>query len=157
MLKPIENGINKFANSNLVKKHIGKCVENPSFLTKTLLATSVSKDVFAYALRVNNTLKNKEVPEDKKAYIVKMDAVTGLTTLVVQMGTGLTLSSKKVQGAICSKLFSHLDKNSKQFKAASAGFGTISTLIGATLLAKRIAVPLISSAITDKLQNNKKV
>ena len=58
--------LNKVSNSNFVKNHVTKSIKDPSFLTKTLLLTSVSKDVFAYALRVNNVAKNKEIPEDKK-------------------------------------------------------------------------------------------
>lgn len=153
MIKPVESGLRKFANSPFVKKHIDKCIENPQFLTKTLLVTSISKDVFAYALRVHNTLKNDEIPEDKKSFVAKMDASTGVVTAIVQMSTGLALANKKIQGAICSRLFSTLDKNSKKFKQASAGFATVSTLVGATLFAKRIIVPLISSPIAGYLEN----
>ncbi len=156
MIKPIEKGLNNFAHSSFVKRHIDKCIQNPEFLTKTLLATSVSKDVFAYALRVHNTMKNNEIPEDKKSFVAKMDATTGFITAIVQISTGLTLANKKVQGAICKRLFSSLDKNSKQFKQASSGFAVVSTLVGATLLAKRILVPLISAPIAGYLENNHK-
>lgn len=153
MIKPIEKSLNKFANSPFVKKHIDKCIQNPEFLTKTLLVTSVSKDVFAYALRVHNTMKNNEIPEDKKSFVAKMDATTGFITAIVQISAGLALANKKVQSAMCKKLFSVLDENSKQFKQASAGFAAVSTLVGATVLAKRILVPLISAPIAGYLEN----
>ena len=152
----LEKKLNNFANSNFARKHINKCIEKPQFLTTTLLATSISKDVFAYSLRVHNTLKNKEIPEDKKSFVAKMDAVTGVTTTVVQLSTGLLLANKKVQSAICKRLFSELKDNPKKFKQASAGFATVSTLIGATLFAKRILVPLISSPIAGYLENKHK-
>ncbi len=153
MIKPIENGLNKFANSHIVKKHINKCIENKNFLTKTLLVTSVSKDVFAYALRVHNTMKNDEIPKDKKSFVAKMDATTGFTTAIVQVGTGLALASEKVQKTICKHLFKGLDENSKLYKQASSGLGVVLPLVGATLFAKRILVPLISSPIAGYLEN----
>ena len=120
---------------------------------KTVIVTSVSKDVFAYALRVHNTMKNNEIPEDKKSFVAKMDATTGFITAIVQISAGLALANKKVQSAMCKKLFSVLDENSKQFKQASAGFAAVSTLVGATVLAKRILVPLISTPIAGYLEN----
>lgn len=152
MIKSIEKGLSNIANSPFVKKHVDKCIENPQFLTTTLLATSISKDVFAYSLRVHNTLTNDKIPEDKKSFVATMDAVTGVTTAIVQLGSGLALSNKKVQSAMCNKLFSHLDKNSKLFKHASAGFAVVSTLIGATLIAKRVLVPFISTPIAEHFE-----
>ena len=152
MISAIQNRFRNFANSTTVKKHINKCVENQDFLTKTLLVTSISKDVFAYALRVNNTLKNDEIPKDKKTFVAEMDAVTGVTTAIVQLGTGFLLANKKIQDTICKHIFSVLDNEPDKFKKASAGFKTISTLVGATLIAKRIIVPLISSPIAGYLE-----
>ena len=152
----LENKLNNFANSNFVRKHIDNCIKKPQTLTNTLLATSISKDAFAYALRVHNTLKNDEIPDDKKSFIAKMDAVTGITTTVVQLSTGLLLASKKVQDGLCNHLFSELKDNPKKFKQASSGFRAVSTLVGATLLAKRILVPLISSPIASYLENKHK-
>lgn len=156
MIKLLEKRLNSFANSNIVKTHINKCIENPQFLTNTLLLTSISKDVFGYALRVHNTLKNDEIPKDKKSFVAKMDAVTGVTTAIVQLSTGILLANKKIQKSICNHLFSELKNNPKQFKQASSGFRAVSTLVGATLLAKRIVVPLISSPIAGYLENKRK-
>lgn len=146
--------LNKVSNSAFVKNHVTKSIKDPSFLTKTLLLTSVSKDIFAYAIRVKNTAKNKEIPEDKKHFIMTMDAVTGVATTVVQLGTGFLIANKKLQDKVCSKIFSNLEKNSRAYKNASRGFAALSTLIGATLLAKRILVPAISSKITGKIEQN---
>lgn len=154
MIHPIQKTINGFANSNFVKKHINKCIENPDFLTKTLLVTSISKDVFAYALRVQNTLKNDEIPDDKKSFVAKMDAATGITTAVVQFGTGLLIANQKIQKAICKTLFSQIT-DERKFKQASEGFRSVSTLIGATLIAKRVIVPLIASPIAGYYEKKK--
>ncbi len=156
MIKIVTNKLGNFANSHFVKNHIEKCIKNPQFLTNTLLATSVSKDVFAYALRVHNTLKNDEIPKDKKSFVAKMDATTGIVTALVQISTGLLISNDKIQEKICKHLFSELKDNPKKFKQASQGFKTISVLIGATLIAKRVLVPLIASPIAGYLENKNK-
>lgn len=156
MLSIVENRLNRFANSSVVKRHINKCINKQDFLTKTLLVTSISKDVFAYALRVHNTMKNDEIPKDKRSFVATMDAVTGITTAVVQFGTGLLIGNEKIQGAICKRLFSELKNEPKKFEQASKGFKTISTLIGATLFAKRILVPLIASPIAGHIENKHK-
>lgn len=154
MIHPIQKSLNNFANSNIAKKHINKCIDNQDFLTKTLLVTSISKDVFAYALRVRNTLKNDEIPDDKKSFVAKMDAATGITTAVVQFGTGLLIANQKIQKSVCKKLFSQVT-DEKKFKQASQGFRAVSTLIGATLIAKRILVPLIASPIAGYFEKKK--
>ena len=43
----------------------------------------------------------------------------------------------------------------KKFKQASEGFRAVSTLIGATLIAKRILVPLIASPIAGYFEKKK--
>lgn len=156
MIKLVERKLNNFANSHFIKKHINKCIESDKFLTYTLLTTSISKDVFAYALRVHNTMKNDEIPKDKKSFVAKMDAVTGIATAIVQMSTGILLANKKLQEGICKHLFSELKDDPKKFKQASSGFKTISTLVGATLIAKRIFVPMIASPIASFLENKHK-
>ncbi len=151
MITPITNGLNKVANSKFVTKHIDDCMKNANFLTGTLLATSVSKDVLAYGLRVNNTKNNKELPEDKKSFVMKMDAVTGVVTALVQFSVGAAVANKKVQEAVSKKLFSCFEEGSKEFTRASAGFKVISTLVASTLFAKRVLVPMISAPIASAL------
>lgn len=137
--------VSNIANSKLIKRHITKSVNDPKFLSRTLLVTSVSKDVFAYALRVENTLHNDEIPEDKKAFTAKMDAASGLATAVTQIGTGLLISGGKFQNFVSDKLFKSLENDPKALKSAKASFSALSTLILASVFAKRIVTPLIAA------------
>lgn len=146
-------GLSKIAanalNSNIFKRHINKSIFQPEHLARTLLLTSVSKDVFAYALRVHNAKNNKEMPEDKREYVVKMDATTGVVTALVQVATGFLVSSHKLQNVLTSNLFKSLSDNPEALKSAKAAFSSLSTMFVATLFAKRILVPYISSKIAS--------
>ena len=100
-------------NSEFVKNHIKKSSSDSKFLARTLLLTSVSKDVFAYGLRVHNTLNNEKIPQDKKEYSAKVDAATAVATAVTQIGTGVLVSSDKFQNFCTNKLFSSLKDSPK--------------------------------------------
>lgn len=152
----IQKLASSFANSNIVKKHISKSSDNAKFLTRTLLLTSVSKDVFAYGLRVKNTLDNKEIPQEKKDFSVKMDAASGIATAVTQIGTGLLVSSDKFQNFFADKLFKSLKDNPAKFASAKTSFSAVSTLVLASVVAKRILTPLIATKIASQDEQDKR-
>ncbi|MDD3149968.1 MAG: hypothetical protein PHV68_03965 [Candidatus Gastranaerophilales bacterium] len=159
MIKPVSSISNNFvklikkaAESKTFEKHFNKCIDNPTYATRVLILTNVSKDTFAYALRVKNGLTNKEMPEEKKKYVVAMDAAMGGVTTVAQIATGWVLSSPKVLEKATKKLFGHLGENSKRFKQARAGFVAVSTLVFSMLLAKRVVVPLLAGPMADKIK-----
>lgn len=145
----IQKIASEIASSNIVKKHIQKSGDSSKFLARTLLLTSVSKDVFAYALRVNNTMQNKDIPEDKKQFTAKMDAASGVATAITQIGTGLIVSSEKFQDFFTDKLFKSLKDSPKELKHAKTAFNAVSTLVLASVLAKRILTPLIASKLAS--------
>ena len=146
----LTNIASNIANSKFVRNHIEKSSNNSSYLARTLLLTSVSKDVFAYGLRVRNTLKNDEIPADKKKFSAEMDAASGVATAITQIGTGFLVSSDKFQDFICSKFLKSLEKNSQDYKNAKSALSAISTLVLASIFAKRILTPLIASKIAEK-------
>ena len=138
----IQKIVSDITNSNFVRNHIRKSSLNSKFLARTLLITSVSKDVFAYGLRVFNTLRNDSIPQDKKNYTAKMDAASGIATAISQIGAGFLVSSEKFQDFFSEKLFSKL--KGKDLKNAKTAFGALSTLILASVFAKRIVTPYIA-------------
>lgn len=148
----ISSILSSVANSKFMTNHIQKC-DNPKFLTRTLLLTSVAKDVFAYGLRVKNTLQNDRIPEDKKKFSAHMDMASGITTAAVQIGAGFLVSNEKLQTGIANILFKPLLNDKTAFNAAKTSFSAISTMIIATLFAKRILTPLIASKMVYKLEH----
>lgn len=148
----IQKALSNIANSKFMVNHIKKC-EDPKFLTRTLLLTSVAKDVFAYGLRVHNTLTNDKIPEDKKKFSAHMDMATGITTAIVQIGAGFLVSNEKMQNGIANKLFAPIKNNKRAFNRARASFSAISTMVIATLFAKRILTPLIASKMVYRIDH----
>ena len=145
----IQKVASSIANSSIVKNHIVKSATDPKFLARTLLITSVSKDVFAYALRVKNTLNNDEIPKEKKNFTAKMDAATCAATAVTQIGAGFIVSSEKFQSFFTDKLFKPLKDSPKELKNAKAAFNAVSTLVLASIGAKRILTPLLATKIAS--------
>ncbi len=137
------------ANCPLVKGHLEKSSLNPRYLANFLLLGGITKDVFAYTMRVNNAKKNPEIPDDKKPFVIAMDKATGVTTTVVQLVTGTAIASDKFQNFCTSRLFADIADDAKRFKMAKLGFAAISTLFGAVVLAKRIVVPLIATPLAS--------
>ena len=147
----IPNIISKAANSNFMVKHIEKC-NDPKFLTRTLLLTSVTKDVFAYGLRVHNTLNNDSIPEDKKQFSADMDMASGITTAIVQIGAGFLVSNEKLQNGISNKLFKSLKNDPRKFGAAKHHLAQFLQWL-LQPFCKRILTPLIASKIVYKAEH----
>ncbi len=148
----IPNILANIANSKFMTNHIQKC-DDAKFLTRTLLLTSVAKDVFAYGLRVKNTLENDKIPEDKKKFSAHMDMASGITTAAVQIAAGFLISGEKLQNAITGKLFKPLINDKRALNAAKSSFSAISTMVVATLFAKRILTPLIASKMVYRAEH----
>ncbi len=153
MISKIVSGI---SNSNIVKTHLDKSVANPKYLAGFLLGASITKDVFAYTIRVHNARRNDEIPSDKKPFVIALDKATGVTTAVVQLATGCLIMSDKFQNFCCSRLFKDIKDNKPKYNVARAGFTSISTLVGAVLLAKRIVVPMIATPLADAFMDKPK-
>ena len=57
---------------------------------------------------MHNTLNNDKIPEDKKRFSADMDTASGITTAIVQIGTGFLISNEKLQNSVADKLFKTL-------------------------------------------------
>ena len=145
--------LNRITNSELVNKHINKAIKDDTFAAKTLVTLGVTKDVFAYGARFATTMKNKEIPEEQRPFVASMDLMSGVITAIMQIGVGYSLANPKIQDKIWDKFF----KNCKfdNIVSAKKGFSQILALIGSTIIAERILVPLI--ATKKKKKKKKKV
>ena len=144
------NPLNKITNSELVNKHIKRAIEDDAFAAKTLVAINVAKDVFAYGVRFKTTMNNKEIPEEKRPFVASMDLMSGIVTAAMQIGVGFSLANPKFQNKIWDKLFKNCNFN--DMVAAKKGFSQILALIGSTVLAERILVPLIATPAAEKVE-----
>ncbi len=149
----IQKIVSDITNSNIIKQHIKRSSVDSKFLARTLLLTSVSKDVFAYALRVRNTLKNNLIEEDKKIYTAKMDAASGVATTISQLGAGFLVSSERFQNFFSDKFFKKLD--GAELKNAKNALSAFSTLIIASVFAKRIITPYVACKMAQEKKKTK--
>lgn len=139
--------VSVIANSGVMKKTI--TADPQLIIPRFLLVTSVVKDVFAYTLRIKNAKNNKEIPEDKKPFVVQMDRATRIVTALTQLSAGFLISSGKLQNFAASKLFKNALNNPELMGILKGSFASLSTLFVSTLLAKRLIVPLIATPLAS--------
>ena len=70
-------------------------------------------------------------------------------TAVTQIGAGFIVSSEKFQSFFTDKLFKSLKDSPKELKNAKAAFNAVSTLVLASIGAKRILTPLLATKIAS--------
>ncbi len=145
------NLLNRLTNSELVNKHIHKAIKDDAFAAKTLVTLNVAKDIFAYGARFATTMNNKEIPEEKRPFVASMDLMSGVVTAAMQIGVGYSLANPKIQNKIWDKLFKNCQFDN--IVAAKKGFSQILALLGSTILAERILVPLIATPAAEKFEN----
>ncbi|MCD7779608.1 MAG: hypothetical protein LUH05_02920 [Candidatus Gastranaerophilales bacterium] len=144
------NLLNKITNSEFINKHINHTIKDDTFAAKTLVTINVAKDVFAYGTRFKTTMKNEEIPEEKRPFVASMDLMSGIVTAVLQLGVGYSLANPKIQNKIWDKLFKTCEF--KDITKAKKGFSQILALIGSTILAERILVPLIATPCAEQFE-----
>ena len=138
---------NFITNNNFINKHVNKVINDDAFAAKALVTINVAKDVFAYATRFKTTMKNDKIPDEQRPFVAAMDLMSGAVTAIVQLAVGFSLANPKVQ----DKLWSKLSKGCtfQDATAARKGFGQIIALIGSTIIAERVIVPLIATPIAE--------
>ena len=143
-IKPIKNFI---SNNNFINKHINKAVSDDAFAAKAIVTINVAKDVFAYATRFKTTMKNDKIPDKQRPFVAAMDLMSGAVTAIVQLAVGFSLANPKIQ----DKMWAKLTKGCtfQDATAARKGFGLIVALIGSTIIAERVIVPLIATPIAE--------
>ena len=140
----------------------------------------ILKDGFGCYLYVTQSLNNKEIPEDKRKFVAALDLANGGQMILLQILMTYTISKKAFQEKMFNKMFGkmfnrqtsksiqavmeqkdHLKGKVKgnqdfhrafeSYKDASiAAFGSLTALIAATTIGKRIITPFIATPLADK-------
>lgn len=184
-VKPLANLIYRpiawFSNSN-VAKNAGKQVYNNNRRYIDLLGVSsiVAKDGLGCVLYVNQSMHNKEIPDDKRNFVTALDLTNGLLMIAFQLGMFFTVQNKvcqsKMFNAAFGKLFNRplkkayqsIVKNSSQFKDINDikfsqkfekirsdvkdAFGGLISLVAASIIGKRVIVPFIATPLADGVE-----
>lgn len=144
------------------------------------IASIVLKDGLGCWMYVHQSLNNDKIPEDKRKFVAALDLANGGLMIIAQILMHITISNKIVQSKMFNKMFgSKVDrnaqkmiqailKNSDKYKNASSreiteicnkfkgsacdAFGSLTSLIAATTIGKRIIVPFIATPLAGKVE-----
>ena len=145
------------------------------FITAFSVASIVAKDGYGCYIYVKQNEKNKEIPEDKRKFLTGLDLANGLLMMGVQIATFFALTKTNAFGKLFDKtvgknftaeklnlVSQNVQKKLPQTSAdeiaivfdkvkrdSSTAFNHLSSLVCTTMLAKRVAVPLIATPFAD--------
>lgn len=176
------NLFSKMANCKMMRK-LAKNYEadKTKFITGVAVTSIVLKDALGCYMYVNQSLNNKKIPEEKRAFVAALDLANGGLMIAAQLLAFFTISNKKVQEKMFNSLFGKsinrsfrknvIDKlaNNKKFtnlskkilndkfaaykKTAINAFGMFTSLVASTILAKRVVVPFIATPLATHLKD----
>lgn len=143
--------LEKVINSKLVKNNIVKTLASPSYAAKFLIGAAVAKDAFEYTISTAQILKNKEIPPKKRKLVAAMDGATGVLSCISQLTVGFALAGDKLQKRMGDFLLKDLIKKAdvKTVEKCRAGLAIVSSLFVASVIVKRILVPMFAAPIAN--------
>lgn len=152
--------------------------KNMGFINGLGIASIVLKDGLGCYMYVNQSLHNDKIPEDKRKFVAALDLANGGLMIAMQILMHMTISNKLVQTKMFNKLFGKnfdraamktyqrvLNKrekfsevSGKEFHKAmdeikdsvNEAFSNLTSLVAATIIAKRMIVPFIATPLADK-------
>ena len=188
LITPVGNGIKSvnrwFSRLPYVTDTVCERFQDPkansAWIAGLGVTSIVLKDGLGCYLYVNQSLNNKDIPEDKRKLVAALDLANGGLMILLQILMTYTISKKAFQEKIFEKLFgkmfnrqasksmqaimeskTHLNgkvKGNQEFHkafndykdSAISALGTLTTLIAATTVGKRILTPFIATPLADK-------
>lgn len=172
--KPLD-GLTKLKPVKLISENYRK--DNTKFIAGLGIASIVLKDGLGCYLYVKQSLNNKKIPSDKRKFVAALDMTNGGLMILMQILMFKTISSQKVQDKLFNGLFGKyfdraarkgyqaIIKNQDKFtklsgkdfnitfeafrKKCSGTLGVLTSLVAATIIAKRVIVPFIATPLAD--------
>ncbi len=154
--------------------------DKQSFMNWAGILSIVAKDGLGCVMYVWQSLNNKNIPDDKRKFVAALDLTNGGLMIAAQIIMHMTISQKIVQTKMFNKLFGkafdrntakmihsvtknidklkHIsqqeinEKIAKRKDTAFAAFTTLTSLIAATTVGKRIIVPFIATPAASKVE-----
>lgn len=175
--KFIKSGLHQ---SLVDKKVTRKTVDN--VVAGATIGSIVLKDGIGCIMYVEQSKHNKKIPEERRNFVWKLDAVNGGLMIAFQLL--FFLGMRKFNDKLFNKLFksfkpanrngfieqarvdqaartgtaetkAELGEKFADFKySMTSVFRSVTELVASTILAKRVVVPFIATYLTDKLENN---
>ena len=171
----------KLSESNFMTYGYDKFGSNTrSFIDGIGIFSIILKDGLGCYMYVTQSLHNKNIPDDKRKFVAALDLTNGGLMIAAQIIMHKTISNKIIQSKMFNGLFGkQFDRNTSkmlhsilkrtdkfkdvtqervsevlaQYKGdACDAFGSLTSLIAATTVGKRIIVPFIATPLASKAE-----
>ena len=144
----VERGINKVANSSIMKKAFS---ERAGEMAATIaLASTTTKDAVNCYYYTNQSLHNKKIPEEKRKFVAAIDLSNGILNVVSQLTIGAYIKNQLPQ--TFDKIFKNTSLTGGTLKAAKNGFVVLGTLVFAQIILKRVLTPFLATPIAHYIK-----
>ena len=144
----VERGINKVANSSIMKKAFS---ERAGEMAATIaLASTTTKDAVNCYYYTNQSLHNKKIPEEKRKFVAAIDLSNGILNVVSQLTIGAYIKNQLPQ--TFDKWFKNTSLTGGTLKAAKNGFVVLGTLVFAQIILKRVLTPFLATPIAHYIK-----
>ncbi len=177
----ITNTARTIANSKFVKNQATKIGNDVGgYAAKFAVGSVVLKDAVGCYFYVTQSLKNEKIPEDKRKFVASLDLANGILMIGTQLALAATIAKKSVQDKLQKallkgfnaenlqgvyrsmkkqKIFSKLSPDDFEkavttaSKTSKAGLKVVTSLIAATVVAKRMVVPFLATPMASWFKN----
>lgn len=175
----LERPINKLSKTKIVKTMCDDFRSgDPKRYAKWGIYSIVLKDGLGGVMYVTQSLNNKDIPEEKRKFVAALDLTNCGLMIATQLLMAKTMSkqSAKLFEKMFGKLFntkaaktceatirkqkafaklsdSQFSETFTKFKKDISGFfEVLTTLVAATIVAKRVIVPFLATPLADKVK-----
>lgn len=153
-------------------------IQNDMVISAVGISSIMLKDGLGCLIYVHQSLNNDKIPEEKRKFIASLDLIKGLLNMVMEISVffgfkyiqsrlfnkyigkyfdrSVAKSMKKVM--LSSDEFKNVESNhfynafNKYKGSVKSAFNQITSLIAASIVAKRVIVPFIATPLAGKLQ-----
>jgi len=179
--KGFEQPMVRLSESNFMNYGYDKFGSNiRSFIDGIGIFSIILKDGLGCYMYVTQSLHNKSIPDDKRKFVAALDLTNGGLMIAAQIIMHKTISNKIIQAKMFNKFFGkQFDRNTSkmlhsilkrtdrykdmsqekvsevlaQYKGdACDAFGSLTSLIAATTVGKRVIVPFIATPLASKAE-----
>ena len=178
----IANGIASFTKSKPLVNLSKKFIKDPeSALALTTVGSIVLKDGIGCAMYVTQSLNNKKIPDEKRKFVAALDLTNGVLMIAAQIAMFFAMKkySGPIFDKLFKKSFNEVSKSNivsrLRMKTAKAGgevlkkldigksyeevrkgaydlFKFVADIAAATIVGKRVIVPLIATPLAAKVK-----
>lgn len=153
---------------------------NRKYIDGLGVASIILKDGLGCYLYVTQSLNNKDIPDSKRKFVAALDMTNGLLMILLQIAAFFTVSHKVCQSKLfdsafgklfdrpIKKTYQQIIKRRPEFKNIDSieftkkfegirtdvkdAFGGLTSLIAASIIGKRVLVPLIATPLADSVK-----